>query len=59
MPAAVTQCTQPIEHRVVKVVMCAPRDPVSKVLVERANGYLETSFLPAGRSPHRSTSTRS
>ncbi|QTE28062.1 IS21 family transposase [Pengzhenrongella sicca] len=25
---------------------CRPRDPESKGLVERANGYLETSFLP-------------
>ena len=30
----------------IKVVLCAPRDPESKGLVERANGYLETSFLP-------------
>ncbi len=33
----------------VRVVQCKPRDPESKGLVERANGYLETSFLP-GRS---------
>jgi transposase len=33
----------------VKVVQCRPADPESKGLVERANGYLETSFLP-GRS---------
>lgn len=33
----------------VKVVQCRPRDPEAKGLVERANGYLETSFLP-GRS---------
>jgi transposase len=33
----------------VKVVQLRPRDPESKGLVERANGYLETSFLP-GRS---------
>lgn len=32
-----------------KVYVCAPRDPEAKGLVERANGYLETSFLP-GRS---------
>ncbi|MGI9621233.1 MAG: IS21 family transposase [Acidimicrobiales bacterium] len=31
------------------VRLCAPRDPEAKGLVERANGYLETSFLP-GRS---------
>lgn len=29
-----------------KVVLCRPRDPEAKGLVERANGYLETSFLP-------------
>lgn len=28
------------------VHQCRPRDPESKGLVERANGYLETSFLP-------------
>jgi transposase len=33
----------------IRVVQCKPRDPESKGLVERANGYLETSFLP-GRS---------
>lgn len=33
----------------IKVVQCRPRDPEAKGLVERANGYLETSFLP-GRS---------
>jgi transposase len=33
----------------VKVVLCRPGDPEAKGLVERANGYLETSFLP-GRS---------
>jgi transposase len=32
-----------------KVYVCAPADPEAKGLVERANGYLETSFLP-GRS---------
>lgn len=30
----------------VKVVLCRPGDPQAKGLVERANGYLETSFLP-------------
>jgi transposase len=30
----------------VKVIQCRPRDPEAKGLVERANGYLETSFLP-------------
>jgi transposase len=33
----------------ITVVLCRPRDPEAKGLVERANGYLETSFLP-GRS---------
>ena len=31
------------------VIVCQPGDPEAKGLVERANGYLETSFLP-GRS---------
>ena len=30
----------------IKVVLCRPGDPEAKGLVERANGYLETSFLP-------------
>ncbi|MGW6413541.1 IS21 family transposase, partial [Streptomyces vinaceus] len=29
-----------------KTYLCRPRDPEAKGLVERANGYLETSFLP-------------
>jgi transposase len=29
-----------------KVIICGPGDPEAKGLVERANGYLETSFLP-------------
>ena len=29
-----------------KVVICRPADPEAKGLVERANGFLETSFLP-------------
>jgi transposase len=29
-----------------KVIICDPGDPEAKGLVERANGYLETSFLP-------------
>lgn len=33
----------------IKVVQCRPRDPEAKGLVERANGYLETSFLPGRR----------
>ena len=32
-----------------KILICGPGDPEAKGLVERANGYLETSFLP-GRS---------
>jgi transposase len=32
-----------------RVVLLRPRDPESKGLVERANGYLETSFLPGRR----------
>ncbi len=32
-----------------RVIVCKPADPEAKGLVERANGYLETSFLP-GRS---------
>lgn len=30
----------------IKVIHCRPGDPEAKGLVERANGYLETSFLP-------------
>jgi hypothetical protein len=30
----------------IKVVQCRPGDPEAKGLVERANGYLETPFLP-------------
>ncbi|GAA2437060.1 IS21-like element ISMbo1 family transposase [Actinomadura vinacea] len=33
----------------VTILQCRPGDPEAKGLVERANGYLETSFLP-GRS---------
>ncbi len=33
----------------VAVKLCAPADPEAKGLVERANGYLETSFLPGRR----------
>jgi hypothetical protein len=32
-----------------KVVVCRPADPEAKGLDERANGYLETSFLPGRR----------
>ncbi|MBV8178224.1 MAG: IS21 family transposase [Mycobacterium sp.] len=36
------------------VIVCDPGDPEAKGLVERFNGYLETSFLPGRRfcSPH-------
>lgn len=30
----------------VRIAQCKPADPEAKGLVERANGYLETSFLP-------------
>jgi transposase len=30
-------------------ILCGPRDPEAKGLVERANGYFETSFLPGRR----------
>jgi transposase len=30
----------------IQVLLCRPGDPEAKGLVERANGYLETSFLP-------------
>jgi transposase len=30
-------------------ILCAPRDPEAKGIVERANGYFETSFLPGRR----------
>ena len=33
----------------IRIIQCRPADPEAKGLVERANGYLETSFLP-GRS---------
>lgn len=33
----------------VAVKLCAPADPEAKGLVERANGYFETSFLPGRR----------
>jgi hypothetical protein len=32
-----------------RVVVCRPADPEAKGLVERVNGYLETSFLPGRR----------
>lgn len=33
----------------IKVIQCRPADPEAKGLVERANGYLGTSFLPGRR----------
>lgn len=38
----------------IAIWQCRPGDPEAKGLVERANGYLETSFLPGRRfgSPH-------
>jgi transposase len=30
----------------IRIIQCRPADPEAKGLVERANGYLETSFLP-------------
>ena len=33
----------------IKVVLCRAGDPEAKGVVERANGYLETSFLPGCR----------
>jgi transposase len=33
----------------IKILQCRPGDPEAKGLVERANGYLETSFLPGRR----------
>jgi transposase len=30
----------------IRVIQCRPADPEAKGLVERANKYLETSFLP-------------
>ncbi|WP_345554646.1 IS21 family transposase [Streptomyces lannensis] len=30
----------------IRIIQCRPGDPDAKGLVERANGYLETSFLP-------------
>ena len=42
-----------------KVVLLAPRDPESKGVVERRNGWYETSFMPCGTSTPRRTSTTS
>jgi len=48
--AELTQATQAFRGTLgIKVVLCKPGDPEAKGLVERAHGYLETSFLP-GRS---------
>ncbi len=42
-----------------RLVQCKPYDPESKGVVERANQYLETSFLPGLGSPGPPTSTLS
>jgi len=45
-----TQATQAFRGTVgIKVVLCKPKDPEAKGLVERAHRYLETSFLPGRR----------
>ncbi|MER5385561.1 hypothetical protein ABT040_35815 [Streptomyces sp. NPDC002688] len=41
----------------IKFLLFKPRDPEAKGLVERANGYLETSFLPGQVFTRRPTST--
>ncbi|MGZ3097041.1 hypothetical protein [Streptomyces sp. H72] len=41
-----------------KIFLCRPQDPEAKGLVERANGYLETSFLPGWHFSGRTTSTQ-
>lgn len=45
--------TEPFQHfrgtLGMGVVVCQPGDPEAKGLVERANGYLETSFMPGRR----------
>jgi transposase len=43
----------------VKVIICKPGDPEAKGLVERFNGYLETTFLPGRTFASPWTSTRS
>jgi transposase len=48
--AELTAATQAFRGTLgIKVVLCKPKDPETKGLVERANGYLETSFLPGRR----------
>ena len=42
-----------------RVIICRPRDPEAKGLVERLHDYLERSFLPGRPSRLRRTSTRS
>lgn len=42
-----------------RLIQARPYDPETKGVVERANGYLGTSFLPGRESPHRRTSTPS
>jgi transposase len=41
--------TTPSGYTQLRVIQCRPADPEAKGLVERANGYLETSFLPGRR----------
>ena len=42
-----------------RLIQARPYDPETKGLVERANGYLATSFLPGRTSPRRPISTPS
>jgi hypothetical protein len=42
-----------------KLVLLPPRDPESKGVVERRNGWFETSVMPGGCSRRRRTSTAS
>ena len=42
-----------------RIVQLRPRDPESKGIVERRNGFFETSFMPGRLSPRRPISTLS
>lgn len=42
-----------------RIYQTAARDPEAKGMVERANGFLQTSFMPGGSSPAGPTSTPS
>jgi hypothetical protein len=42
-----------------KLVLLPPRDPESKGMIERRNGFFETSFMPGRSSRRRPTSTPS